>query len=132
MISHVAMLAMNKRTATSKYVVSVWYIPQGSRYDQAKVVTGFFDAEEREEAERFVQAWENPPEIATMLTIEEHDKILCKVATDLKSSLSSFGSVQPGDYEYSQVLSMKRSLAEVVQELAAFNPETVAEHMKEH
>ena len=47
----------------SKYFVSYWYIPNGSDYDQARVVKLFFSEDYKEEVEKIVARYDYPPEM---------------------------------------------------------------------
>lgn len=68
------------RTATTKFVVSRWYIPGGYMYDQARPVDIFFDNEE--DATTYAKENEMPPEIAIMWTIGKHDDLIANSCKD--------------------------------------------------
>ena len=55
-----------KRTATTKFVVSRWYIPGGYMYDSARNIDIFFDNEE--DANAYAKEYEMPPEMAPAMT----------------------------------------------------------------
>ena len=65
---------------TSTHVVSLWYIPKGVEYDNAKVVHVFFDSENT--ATIFAKKWSTFPQFAEVFTIEDYTKIR-KVCTDV-------------------------------------------------
>lgn len=63
-----------KRTEKTVAVVNRWYIPGGYMYDQARVINVFFDS--MEEAKKYQEEYRYPPEMADLITIQEHDNFL--------------------------------------------------------
>lgn len=62
-----------ERTEKTTHYVSLWYIPGGYDYVNAKVVTVFF--EDESSATIFTKKWENGQEMATLGLIEDYDRI---------------------------------------------------------
>ena len=63
---------MGERTAESRFVVSHWIIPNGTRYDIAYTATEFFNT--KAEADRYADdAGRMPPEMAEVFAVEEWD-----------------------------------------------------------
>lgn len=74
-MNDVTMLHLRTRKPTSAFIVSMWYLPGGYDVANAKVITGYFDAEEREEAERITASNADAPEYAVMTSIEDFDRL---------------------------------------------------------
>lgn len=53
--------------ANSVCKVSVWYIPGGFDYDRAEAIESFFA--DKNAAERFVERYQNPPEMAVLIPL---------------------------------------------------------------
>jgi len=66
------------RTATTKFIVSRWYIPGGCEYDLARGVYVFFDLEE--DANAYAKEYEMPPEMAEAYSIAKHETIIASGA----------------------------------------------------
>lgn len=65
------------RTATTKFVVSRWYIPGGYMYDAARSIDVFFDTEDA--ATKYAKEYEMPPEMSSMWPIDKHDDIVARI-----------------------------------------------------
>lgn len=71
-----------RRTESSKFVVSLWHIPNGCDYDRAVLVKVFFDEEEG--ANRYAKMNAMPPEMADAYSVEFHDDIARQVRENQK------------------------------------------------
>lgn len=79
-----------RRTATTKFVVSRWYIPGGYMYDQARNIDLFFDNEE--DANKYAKEYEMPPEMASVFPIAVHDDIIAKTCRNYRDYKKRFYS----------------------------------------
>lgn len=77
-----------KRTATTKFVVSRWYIPGGYMYDSARNIDIFFDNEE--DANAYAKEYEMPPEMASILPIASYDNIIARVCKNYRDYKKRF------------------------------------------
>ena len=57
----------SERLPTSTHKVSLWYVPGGTEYTQAKVCEVFFDNEE--DAKAFQSRYQDPPEMADLIKL---------------------------------------------------------------
>lgn len=64
------------RDNTTTHAVTAWYIPNGSDYDAARVISVFFSSEEQAKAAAL--KFDAPPEMAHATTIEEYDAMMAK------------------------------------------------------
>ena len=71
-----------ERQENTTHVVSAWYIPNSSDYDKASAIYVYFSA--LNEAFDFSKKYSMPPEMAMVLTIEQHDEIQRLVAAEEK------------------------------------------------
>jgi hypothetical protein len=74
-----------ERTEDTTHVVSLWYIPGGYDYINAKAVEVYFTS--KETAEVFSKKWSSPPEMSFCTPIEEYNefKERCKRAYEAVS-----------------------------------------------
>lgn len=59
------------RKPDSRYLVTLWYIPGGYDYANAKVVVGFWPEHLREAAEQFTKKYDYPGEMASMVDLQD-------------------------------------------------------------
>jgi len=62
-----------ERTEKTTHYVSLWYIPGGCAYSNAKPCVVFFEDEGA--AKVFERKWSSPPEMAMIGTIEDYDRV---------------------------------------------------------
>ena len=84
MTNTIPLTASLERTPETTHVVSRWYIPGGSDYTGAVPMTLFFS--EEAEASAYTAKYEQCPEMASMMTIAEHDEISRKIAASHRSA----------------------------------------------
>jgi hypothetical protein len=88
-------LAQSPRTPTSAFVVSMWYIPGGCDYQNATTVTGFFEAEEEDDARQMAVRNANTPEMAILNTIEQHDVAVHNTLRILDRKVETYADFEP-------------------------------------
>lgn len=58
------------RKAGTRYAVSLWYIPGGCDYVNARAIVGFWSEEHKPEAEAFQKKYEHPGEMAVLIDLD--------------------------------------------------------------
>lgn len=67
-----------EREETTTHVVNFWRIPGGTDYTNATPVNIFYSDEEA--AKEFCAKWDGPPEMPSLMTIEQYDEIVAASA----------------------------------------------------
>lgn len=88
-------LAASPRTPTSAFVVSMWYIPGGCDYANAKQVIGFFEPSEENEARQMEGRNKNEAGLAVLSTIQEHDADVFKMLQALDKEYETHRDFEP-------------------------------------
>jgi hypothetical protein len=117
-------LANRPRSKSSRFIVSMWYLP-GDMASNAQVINGFFDENEEAEARALAKRHEYPPEMAFVYDVKTHDKGLRRAIKRWTAEIESLEEFDNSETCFTEERQMLRLLKEqrqkAIDELEAFS-----------